>query len=74
MYNNAGILNKVFYEAAMACGGYSWTTIGPIWYQLSQQLSPRPDFDEFKDTLKSVARSTMYQEQIEDALRSVGFE
>jgi len=73
MYNNAGILNKVFYEAAMACGGNAWSTIGPLWHQLINQLSPEPDFDEFGTILKEISYESAYQEEIGEALSRVGF-
>lgn len=45
---NSGILNRGFYLAAMAIGGKSWETLGPIWYTaLTDRLKPEADFADF---------------------------
>jgi Zn-dependent metalloprotease len=57
---NSGIPNHVFYLAAMAVGGYSWQTIGPVWYAALQDtaLKPNAQFIDFA-RLTMVAAQTL---------------
>lgn len=50
---NSGIINKAFYKASMAYGGFSWGPIGKIWYQALLDSHPNTSFEEFaKKTIK----------------------
>jgi Zn-dependent metalloprotease len=46
---NSGIANYAFYLAAAAMGGYSWQTVGPIWYAALQSpaLTKTAKFADF---------------------------
>jgi len=46
---NSGIANYAFYLAATAMGGYSWQTVGPIWYaaMTSPNLTKNATFSDF---------------------------
>lgn len=43
---NSGIINRAFYTAAMALGGNSWKTVGPIWYKTLLQLKVQSNFQD----------------------------
>lgn len=46
---NCGILNHAFYLAALEFGGYSWKSVGRIWYQALLDLSfEKPEKQDFK--------------------------
>ena len=33
VHTNSGIPNRAFALAAVACGGHSWQSVGPVWYE-----------------------------------------
>src|SRR5262249_22858162 len=39
----SGPPNLAFYTAAMAAGGKSWKTVGPIWYEAMVSLGVKPN-------------------------------
>jgi Zn-dependent metalloprotease len=53
---NSGILNRAFYLAATDLGGFSWRTVGPIWYRvLTEKLLPTAQFQDFAEATVAVA-------------------
>jgi Zn-dependent metalloprotease len=45
---NSGILNRAFYLAATALGGFTWVVVGRIWYLvLTEKLFPTAGFQDF---------------------------
>ncbi|HXH37138.1 MAG TPA: M4 family metallopeptidase [Thermoanaerobaculia bacterium] len=45
---NSGILNRAFYLSASALGGFTWVTVGRIWYLvLTERLWPTAGFQDF---------------------------
>ena len=45
---NSGIPNRAFYLAATALGGFTWVSVGRIWYRvLTEKLSPTAQFHDF---------------------------
>ncbi|MCJ0761707.1 M4 family metallopeptidase [Variovorax terrae] len=46
-HTNSGIPNHAFYLAADALGGYSWQTLGPVWYQALDMIDSRTGFRDF---------------------------
>jgi Zn-dependent metalloprotease len=49
---NSGITNHAFYLAAVAAGGFSWETVGPVWYKAmcNKTLVPiNATFADFKE-------------------------
>ena len=45
---NSGILNRAFFLAATALGGFTWVTVGRIWYLvLTERLLPTAGFQDF---------------------------
>jgi len=55
---NSGIANYAFYLAATAMGGYSWQTVGPIWYaaMTNPSLSKSATFSDFARLTVMAAR------------------
>jgi Zn-dependent metalloprotease len=54
---NSGIPNHAFYLAATKAGGYSWNTVGKVWYQVMQNLLPTSDFAECAKQCRAVANT-----------------
>lgn len=54
----SGIPNKAFYLVAVALGGYSWETAGPIWWKAlnSGRIPPRCNFLQFADVTVDMAQ------------------
>ncbi|MFO1425453.1 MAG: M4 family metallopeptidase [Steroidobacteraceae bacterium] len=72
---NSGIPNHAFYRAATAAGGNAWKTVGPIWYQVMQNLLPQSTFAQFARQLRGVAQvhaQGRYARAVDDALVAVG--
>ena len=72
---NSGILNRAFALAAIDAGGSAWRTVGPIWYQVMQNLLPSSAFADCAAQLRSVARTQAdgkHRLAVERALRTVG--
>lgn len=48
IHYNSGILNRAFYLAAIALGGYSWEKAGRIWYEAmkDKRLKPKARFSD----------------------------
>ena len=72
---NSGIMNHAFYLAAVMSKGNAWATVGPIWYQVMQNLLPTSNFADCAAQLRSV--STAYSngkfaKQVDAALKKVG--
>lgn len=44
VHDSSGIPNRAFCLAAQKIGGYSWETVGPIWYAAFSQLKPKASF------------------------------
>lgn len=53
---NSGIPNHAFYRAAKALGGYSWQSLGDIWYNTLINLHPTSDFNHCAKTTLRIAR------------------
>jgi Zn-dependent metalloprotease len=73
---NSGILNHGLYLAATRVGGFSWQVVGPIWFQtLTQELSPKSQFQDFADaTVRVAGRLFGRGGAVETALRSAWFD
>lgn len=74
---NSGIPNHAFYQAATALGGYSWQTVGPIWYATlnDARLSENADFAQFAGVTLANARDRAGQDvadAVSHAWNSVG--
>lgn len=54
-HTNSGIPNHAFYLAASALGGYSWQTMGPVWYQALDMLDAHTGFEPFAWTTLDAA-------------------
>ncbi|WP_423821210.1 M4 family metallopeptidase [Salinisphaera sp. SPP-AMP-43] len=67
---NSGIPNHAFYRAATALGGYSWETVGPVWYATLRdtRLSADADFAAFAGVTMANAREQSSGDVL-DALR-----
>ncbi|MCB1467411.1 MAG: M4 family metallopeptidase [Rhizobiaceae bacterium] len=48
-HDNSGIPNHAFYRACSAVGGYSWETVGLVWYAAirSRHIKPNMKFKDF---------------------------
>ena len=69
---NSGIPNRAFTLAALEIGGFSWETVGQVWYDAvtAGELSPRSDFAAFAQaTLNSAARRFPDRSEVADAVR-----
>ena len=44
VHDASGIPNRAFCLAAQKIGGYSWETVGPIWYEAFSRLKPKASF------------------------------
>ena len=55
---NSGIPNHAFYRAAIAAGGFSWETVGPLWYATlnDDRLTETADFAQFAGVTLAHAR------------------
>jgi Zn-dependent metalloprotease len=55
---NSGIPNKAFYLAAVAAGGHSWETIGPVWYaaMTSKSVTANSTFADFATATLAAAQ------------------
>ncbi|MBS1702221.1 MAG: M4 family metallopeptidase [Armatimonadetes bacterium] len=53
---NSGIPNHAFYLAAKEIGGYSWDTIGNVWYQAMQRLDRTAQFSDLAGLTRDIAR------------------
>jgi Zn-dependent metalloprotease len=72
---NSGIPNRAFYLAAIAAGGNAWKTVGPVWYQVMQNLLPTGQFSDFAGQIRAVGTSYAngkYSKILNNALRQVG--
>jgi Zn-dependent metalloprotease len=54
---NSGIPNHAFYLAATKVGGYAWSAVGKVWYQVMLNLSSNSDFAECARQCREVARA-----------------
>jgi Zn-dependent metalloprotease len=54
---NSGIPNHAFYLAATDFGGYAWSAVGKVWYQVMLNLLPTSDFAECARQCRQVARA-----------------
>jgi Zn-dependent metalloprotease len=54
---NSGIPNHAFYLAATGFGGYAWSAVGKVWYQVMLNLQPTSDFAECARQCRQVARA-----------------
>lgn len=44
VHDSSGIPNRAFCLAAQKIGGYSWETVGPVWYEAFARLKPQASF------------------------------
>jgi Zn-dependent metalloprotease len=44
VHDSSGIPNRAFCLAAQKIGGYSWETVGPVWYEAFARLKPKASF------------------------------
>lgn len=54
-HTNSGIPNHAFYLAAVALGGYSWQTVGPVWYQALDMIDSHAGFEDFAHATQDAA-------------------
>jgi len=75
---NSGILNRAFYETAIAVGGYAWDPAGKVWFRtLEERLRPNADFHDFASATTEVARDLYGRDLqliVENAWRKVGLD
>lgn len=75
---NSGIPNRAFCLACQAVGGYSWETIGLVWYEtLLKKLRPRATFQRVANATTLTARErfgagSRVEQAVIDAWRQVG--
>jgi len=72
---NSGITNRAFALAAVAMGGNSWETVGPVWYKaLTERLSPKSDFTDAAKATTVIATeiSTALGNAVSAAWKQVG--
>lgn len=57
VHDSSGIPNRAFCLAAQKIGGYSWETVGPVWYEAFARLKPKASFlDAARATADVAAR------------------
>lgn len=72
---NSGIMNHAFYRAAISAKGYAWSTVGPIWYQVMQNLLPTSNFADCAAQLRQVSiawAGGKHKKSVDKALKAVG--
>ena len=69
------LVQGAFYLAAVAAKGNAWTTVGPIWYQVMQNLLPHSNFKDCAKQLRQVSiawAKGKYAKVVDKALIAVG--
>jgi Zn-dependent metalloprotease len=57
VHDSSGIPNRAFCLAAQKIGGYSWETVGPVWYEAFARLKPKASFlDAARATADAASR------------------